>query len=205
MISLEKKIREGLTKVLPGSTAHQKLMKQRKPVSDIKNIEKAKVSAVLVLIYPRHNIPHIVLIKRHIYNGVHSGQIGLPGGKVEKEDANLIDTALREAHEELNIDSNKIEILGKLTPLYIPPSNFIVNPFVAIQKTSPVFVPDHYEVEKVIEISLDQFLNLDNLIYTQIKSGNYNKKAWAFQIDNHFIWGATGMILKELTELIAND
>lgn len=207
MKSIVEKIKEGFLRSLPGSSAHQKIMEHRKPLTEIKNLEKeAKISAVLILVYPIKEEPHVVLIKRHIYDGVHSGQIGFPGGRVEEGDFNLEATALREANEELKIKSKELEIIGQLTPLYIPPSNFIVYPFVAIQKSKPTFIPDHFEVEEIIELPLIEFLKPENLIYTTIKTGeNQNLKIRAYQIESRIIWGATGMILKELSELILED
>ena len=204
MIEIERKLRVGFEKLLPGANAHRKVMNNRKGISDLKDIEEtARKSAVLILIYPRNGVPHIVLNKRHAYDGAHSNQIGLPGGKVETSDSSLLDTALREANEELNIQSDKVKVIGQLTSLYIPPSNFIVSPFVGIHYDEPKFVPDSYEVQSVLEIPLNTFLRPNSLINTRVKVGDeVSMKVKAYDVSGQIIWGATCMIIKELSELI---
>jgi 8-oxo-dGTP pyrophosphatase MutT (NUDIX family) len=204
MNELKTKIEFGLSKKLPGNSAHQLLMKQRKPIQEIKEIAlKARISSVLILIYPKYGEPHIVLIQRHDYNGTHSGQIGLPGGKAEKLDKGLLDTALREAFEELQINKKELQVLGSLSPLYIPPSNFIVNPFIAIQETEPSFVPDKYEVKEVLEIPLSYFTTDENLSEQSVLNNNGQKiEVKGYMINGRIIWGATAMILTELRELL---
>lgn len=189
---------------LPGSIAHQLLMPNRKAIPELSEVlKKARKSAVLILIYPRMDQNHIVFIQRHTYNGSHSNQIGLPGGKVEQEDHSFQYAALREAHEELKIESANIEILGKLSPLYIPPSNFIVHPFVAIQSSEPTFIPDEYEVKEILEIPLESFLKQDALINKRISIGEsqfMDVKGYPYK--ERIIWGATGMIMTELRALL---
>src|SRR5688572_27853183 len=91
--------------------------------------KSAKISSVLVLLYPARDIVYTPLILRASYSGSHSGQISFPGGKFDKEDADLGCTALREAKEEIGIDPGKITLIGELATLYIPPSGFLVHPF----------------------------------------------------------------------------
>ena len=123
----------------------------------IKNYENenknniAKQSSVLILFYEKEGKLYIPLIKRASYDGVHSGQIAFPGGKVEPEDKDMIATALRESQEEIGISLTGIEILGILSPVFIPPSNFLVNVVLAYTSSVPQFTIDTFEVDELIE------------------------------------------------------
>lgn len=160
-------------------------------------------SAVLILFFPINNQPHVVFIKRAVDNTVHSGQISFPGGKYEKYDKTIVQTALRESNEEVGIDIEKIDIIGKLTQLYIPPSNFNVTPFIGYTKTVPQFTTN-YEVDRLITISLSELLNpnINSLNKIQHRNGN-EFVVPAYNIDNEVVWGATAMILSELIDVIS--
>lgn len=174
-------------------------MKPKKEVQ--KNTRKA---GVMALFYPnKQGETMLVLILRKSYKGVHSAQIGFPGGKVEPEDFNLQATALRETQEEIGVNAEKIQVLRALTRIYIPPSNFWVYPFIGITDHSPTFTPQESEVETIIEVKLDDFLN-DNFITDAILSTSYatNIKVPAFQLNGHIVWGATGMMLNEVKAML---
>jgi 8-oxo-dGTP pyrophosphatase MutT (NUDIX family) len=162
-------------------------------------------SSVLILMYPfsqEHEIS-IVLIQRPSYEGVHGGQISLPGGRFEEQDYDLKETALREAKEEIGIDPEKIITIGVLSELYIPPSNYLVLPFVGYTSVKPLFIPDPQEVAGIIEIKVNDLVNDNNIMTKEI----YVKPGLSvfgpcFEIDNHTIWGATAMILNEFKEIL---
>ena len=116
-----------------------------------KNPRKA---AVLMLFYPKNEMTHLALIVRNPYPGVHSSQIGFPGGKVEDFDANLEQTALRETHEEVGIHPDKVQIIKAFSEIYIPPSNFLVAPFMGISHEELTFIPNLDEVKRVLEFSI---------------------------------------------------
>ena len=120
-----------------------------------------RLSAVMVLFYLKNDKPFFVLVKRSVYDGVHSGQISLPGGQVEKSDTDYAATALRETHEEIGIDPEKVHIIGRLSAMYIPPSNFDVYPFVGYYPGVPHFKIDTVEIHQLMEIDLETFLNPD--------------------------------------------
>ena len=117
-----------------------------------------KKAAVLMLFYPKNKIVHLALIVRNTYPGVHSSQIGFPGGKVELSDANLAETAIRETHEEVGIPPEKITIVKSFTEIYIPPSNFLVAPFMGVSQDELAFVPDLEEVKKSFENMLGDLI-----------------------------------------------
>ena len=154
--------------------------------------------------YPSsENKVHFVLILRKTYKGVHSNQVGFPGGRVEKEDRDLEQTALRETEEEVGIPRSEIQVLKKLTQIYIPPSNFWVYPFLGIMERTPVLIPQEDEVEDILEIDLDEFLS-DSCLTTQKLSTSYaeNVDVPAFLLNGHIVWGATAMVLSEMKELL---
>ena len=162
-----------------------------------------KKAAVLMLFYPKNEIVHLALIVRNTYSGVHSSQIGFPGGKVELSDANLAETALRETHEEVGVHPNKIKIIKAFSEVYIPPSNFLVAPFMGIAHEELLFIPNETEVKSVLEFTLTDFLNDKNITTVNI-STSYAKAidVPAFVIDNNIVWGATAMMMSELKEVL---
>lgn len=166
--------------------------------------EKARRSAVLILFYPYRGEIYLPLILRPIYDGVHAGQMAFPGGRMERTDENLIRTALREAQEEIGIRVTDVQVLGQLTELYIPPSNFFVQPVVGVMKHRPDFYPDPREVEEVVEVPLATFLDETIVGDTQIEVRGVLIDAPFFQIQNHKVWGATAMMISELLAVIAS-
>lgn len=169
------------------------------------NLEKAKKAGVLILFYPDiKNITYFVLILRKSYKGVHSGQVALPGGKIEKNDRDLVHTALRETEEEIGVDMSTIQVLKPMTELYIPPSNFLVKPTVAMVDYLPKFIKEETEVEVIIPVKLGDFLELKprhGMINTSYVG---NKQVMSFPIKGYTVWGATAMILSELQVMFKN-
>lgn len=166
--------------------------------------KKPNEAGVLAVFYPdlRDNAK-LVLILRKTYKGVHSNQVGFPGGRVESFDKDLEQTALRETEEEVGIFRKDVQIIKKLTKLYIPPSNFWVHPYMGLLHKTPSLIAQEEEVEKIIEVDLDHFLDERNMI-TEILSTSYaeNIEVPAFSLNGHVVWGATAMMLSELKDLI---
>ncbi|TDW52423.1 8-oxo-dGTP pyrophosphatase MutT (NUDIX family) [Flavobacterium sp. 270] len=191
---------------LPGELAHVKMAPLER-LEALKNInleeKKPRIAAVMMLLYPKNGKTHLVLIVRNAYNGVHSSQIAFPGGKYETADLDFAATALRETHEEVGVLPEKIKIIKEFTPVYIPPSNFLVHPFLGVSSEELSFYPDVREVADVIELPLSVFLN-DEIIIEATLSTSYGSNVLvpAFNIQNHIVWGATAMILSELREVI---
>lgn len=167
-----------------------------------KNPRKA---AVLMLFYPKQHETHLALIVRNSYPGVHSSQIGFPGGKVEDIDKDLQETALRETHEEVGVAPEKVQIIKPFSQIYIPPSNFLVAPFMGISSEELKFIPDLDEVKRVLEFPLRLFLD-DNSITKVKMTTSYatDIEVPAFMVDKYVVWGATAMMMSELKEAIVN-
>ena len=196
-------LKKELKKELPGEKAHVKMAPGVR--NHFKPKEKSRKAGVLILLYQKESHLYVCFIQRTEYNGPHSGQISFPGGKTEKEDKTIIDTALRESKEEVGIEPDLVEIYGELTPLHIPVSNFIVYPIIGIYKTTPKFIIDPLEVKKVIEVKLSALLNPDNCTTKEFKYGDLSFVAPIYNPDNLTIWGATAMILSEFLEIVRNN
>ncbi|MCG9972711.1 NUDIX hydrolase [Christiangramia crocea] len=192
---------------LPGEAAHRKLapLIRLRELSEINISEKNPQEAgVMAVFYPDESQEtRLVLILRKTYKGVHSNQIGFPGGRAEEMDRDIRDTALRETEEEVGIPKDQILVIKKLSRLYIPPSNFWVQPFLGIMEKTPVLIPEESEVEEILEVRLTDFLNDENII-SQNLSTSYasNIEVPAYRLNGHVVWGATGMMLSEIRELI---
>ncbi len=162
--------------------------------------DTTRKSAVLVLLYPDANTVFCPLMQRPQNSGVHSGQISLAGGKQEETDQDFLHTALRETHEELGIDVPRANFLGELSPLYIPPSNFLVYPQVAFLDKKPDFLPNN-EVAELLLLDMIDFVQHDYL-HTKVIEASYMKAEMPyFNVLEKTIWGATAMILNELREV----
>lgn len=191
---------------LPAFDAHIKMAPLERIESLKKNQsgdENPRIAAVMMLFYPKNDKTHLVLILRNSYKGVHSAQIAFPGGKFEQQDENYETTALRETHEEVGIQPDKIEIIKTFTELYIPPSNFMVHPFLGICKEQITFSPDPSEVADIIELPLSVFLSDAIIVDTKLTTSYANNiSVPAFEIEKHMVWGATAMMLSELKEVL---
>lgn len=190
-----------------GEKAHMEMLPKfrTKELREV-DVEKAnpREAAVLALFYPdKDDITNIVLILRKTYKGVHSAQIGFPGGRVELTDSNLEETALRETYEEVGVQPENINILKKITKIYIPPSNFWVHPFIGLANHTPNFVRQETEVEQIVEVKLEDFLNESNLIEKTLNTSYAkNVNVPAFFLNEHVVWGATAMMLSEVKMIL---
>jgi 8-oxo-dGTP pyrophosphatase MutT (NUDIX family) len=163
----------------------------------------ARRGGVLAIFYPQDEQLYIPLILRPTYIGVHSGQVGFPGGGFDPIDADLTATALREAYEEVGVHPSEVTVLGHLTPLYVYASNYLVQPTVAWIDYRPDFRPDPYEVAQLIETPLLDLLSPSNRrVETWDLRGRTGEVPY-FAIQGHTIWGATAMMLCELLSLPA--
>ena len=189
---------------LPGEKAHLKMASKirLKELQSIYNTSKAISSGVLILLYPEDNSIKTVLIERQKYDGVHSGQVSFPGRRQEEGDKSLIETALRESNEEVNTNPANVEIIGTLTELYIPPSNFLVLPIIGYLKTKPNLIPEKNEVAEIITADISFLFEKKLKKEKTINVRGYKIKAPYYDVQGHIVWGATAMILSELAEVI---
>ncbi len=164
------------------------------------------LAGVLVLLYPKGNAWHIVFIERasRNKNDRHRGQISFPGGRFEDGDEILQNTAVREAEEEVGVNAANINILGSLTDLYIPVSNFHVFPFVGYTEETPVFTPQLSEVKDILEVPVTHFKDPEIRQKTTIRISDHLilKDVPYFNIHGTVLWGATAMMLNEFLALI---
>jgi len=191
---------------LPGEDAHMEMMPlERIAIFKDLNLENInpREASVMMLFYPKNNAPHLVMILRNSYKGVHSSQIGFPGGKVEKFDTSLAETALRETFEEIGVDKELITIIRPFTALYIPPSNFKVYPFLGYATQELTFNPDEREVFGIIEMPLSVLMD-DTTRVSKTLSTSYMEEVDvpAFKFEEYYIWGATSQMLNELKEVL---
>ena len=205
ILSLKTYLSKRLTEELPGKTAQIEAIPYRKTDYGTFNIDSARKSGVLILFYLKENTPHIALIQRPIYEGTHSGQIALPGGKVEETDRDIFHTALREANEEIGIIMDDVEVLGKLTNMYIPVSNFMVTPVIGIVDYSPDFIPDQREVAEIIDLKISNLTEIEQLSINKVRLTNGLKmEVPTFELNDKIVWGATAVILNELRHVLRN-
>uniref|UniRef100_UPI00404A3A3F NUDIX hydrolase n=1 Tax=Flavobacterium sp. TaxID=239 RepID=UPI00404A3A3F len=164
-----------------------------------------KKAAVLILCYPKNEQTHLVLIVRNEYPGVHASQIAFPGGKPEPEDRDLIDTAFREAEEEVGIPRHLLQLVRPFSDIYIPPSNYLVTPVFAYSNSNLTFVRQPSEVADILEFPIADLLD-DAIVVNEKMKTSYavSIDVPAFKINGHLVWGATAMMLSEFKESLKN-
>ena len=190
-----------------GEASHAKMSPPYRLELAEKMKEKAKSvkkAGVMALFYPNEaGETYLILILRKTYKGVHSGQVGFPGGKYEDKDNDLMITAIRETEEEVGVPKSMVEVIKTMSPLYIPPSNFMVHPYLAVSETTPNFVKQDEEVEGIIEVKLIDFIDESNIITTRVPTSfNVQVDVPAFKLNGYIVWGATAMMLGEVKDLL---
>jgi 8-oxo-dGTP pyrophosphatase MutT (NUDIX family) len=197
-------IQRKLSLELPGPSAQWLMAPSNRPQQSVGQ-ELFTRSAVMILLLLGPNETEIVFIRRARYDGVHSGQIGFPGGKFEPDEYSAEEVALREANEEIGINPSDVEILGALSPLHIPVSKMRVEPVLAVSEQIPSLVRNEREVEEIIIQPLDFFLQTNNLIAYELEQFvGETRKVPAFNAKPVPIWGATAMMMSELLTLICD-
>ena len=190
----------------PGLRAQLQMITNPRPGHKVfHEVEATCIKAgVLVLLYPWKDELYFVLTRRTIRLDHHQAQISFPGGRQE-EGEDLQQTALREACEELDVRPGSIRILGELTPLYIPPSNFCIYPVVAATERRPDFRPSTEEVAEVIEMPLNHLLDNENIHREMRTIRGTEVEVPFYSYKGHKIWGATAMVLAELLHMFKEE
>jgi 8-oxo-dGTP pyrophosphatase MutT (NUDIX family) len=196
-------VKQALTRTLPGLEAQARMAPpyRRDQMAEALNPPKdCKQAGVLILLYPQNGQLHFPLTRRPDSVEFHKGQISLPGGSREKTES-LRQAALREAQEEIGVKPSAVEVLGQLTSLYVPPSNFCVQPFVGYTPRRPDFQIEEKEVAELIEAPLDMLLDPTSM---HEEDWNIRGGTWRiplYQFGPHKVWGATAMILAEFVAM----
>jgi 8-oxo-dGTP pyrophosphatase MutT (NUDIX family) len=175
------------------------LRRRQDDFPEVKAPTRRRAAGVLVLFYERLGELHIVFFKRTDRVPTHKGQVAFPGGSGEEHDDDLVATALREAHEELGIDPDRVVMIGPLKPFDTYVSNFVVSPFCGfLVDPDPVFTAQPFEVEEVYEIPLARLRTRRSRHRGRVPGFSVPFPLPYYKIDDAIIWGATGSIVAEL-------
>ena len=206
MINFVTRLREALSKPLPGVDAQMRMAPSPRLGWDpLKFPEGASNGAALLLVYPHDETLHVALTVRGSGLRNHTGQVSLPGGRVD-EGETFEAAALREASEEIGIDPNTIELLGRLTPIHIPVSGFVLHPIVGFTPMRPAFQRAEWEVARIIEAPVSLLADpavAKREIRTRVVAGQSGDvDVPYFDIDGEKVWGATAMVLAEFCAIL---
>ena len=210
-LAFVEQLKSELSKDLPGSTAQQLMAPAHRLSSEHyqSTIKSFRPGSVMILLYEKDEQAHFVLTLRQSYQGIHSAQVSFPGGKIEEQDQSPTHAALRETEEEIGVKGHELEVIGSLTQLYIPPSNFMIYPSVSFAPGRLEFRKDEKEVAQIIEVAVKDLLNEDLVEYkamdlsrgTAIPGLNAVRVPY-FNFYGHQVWGATAMVLSEFKQLL---
>lgn len=204
LLKIKSDLKDQLQKELPGEAVQLQMAPVfRKPAEAYGDkILTATKAAVMLLIFDYGHELSTLLIQRTA-GGIHASQIALPGGKCEKEDLDEISTALRECNEEIAIPLNEIEVLGKLSPVYIPPSNYLVTPVVGWYSGKHDFTLAEDEVTRIIVEPVATFLDPSKVFTASfVMHTGVPTDAPAYQLKTDVMWGATAMMFSEFAAVL---
>ena len=205
LYQIEARVRDALDDPGPRPDTHSPLAPQPRSGWQAGVIPTgSRVAAALVLLYPIGRRVHLVLTRRTATLGQHAGQVSLPGGTVDGDET-VEAAALREAQEEIGLKTADLRIIGRLSPLYIPVSNFALHPVVAVSDTRPTLVPAAAEVAHILEIPLDELLDPARLRHGRRWRGDQAITVPYFELHGERVWGATAMVLGELIHLLSRQ
>lgn len=200
MTDIAEKIRQALLKTLPGREAHLKMLPPGRELTPAGETRRnLNYSSVMLLLYEEDRRIFACLIKRPQHMKTHPGQIALPGGRIEKGETALY-TALRETSEEIGISAEEVQVIGKLSAVYISVSQFVIQPFVGWLNKTPAFTINPHEVVRVIRFPLFEHRNSEEK--TEIHTASGKMTVPCIHFEGEVIWGATAMILSEFLDLV---
>ena len=198
-------IENALKRPLPGRKAQYLMAPGYRPEYELDEVMKfnPRIGGVLLLLDPHGDETSIIFTLRKQYEGTHSGQMSFPGGKREASDIDLTETALRETHEEIGVSPEQVRVIGRLSELYIPPSNFLVYPTVGVLREKAIFKKQEDEVEEIVEIPLSLFLDEKSRSKTNIKIIDHTTvEVPAYLYRGYTIWGATAIMMSEFAYIL---
>ncbi len=199
--SLFQQLKSQLRNRLPGNSSHIKMLPPGRLLQMPGLTDNYRESAVLILLFPSVDGIELCLIRRPSTMKNHAGQIAFPGGRREIFDADLIQTALREAREEIGIDPETVEVAGVLSTVYVQISSFLITPVVGWLSERPEIHTDPSEVAEVIFISLEDISSEVYRCNKEMETMTGILEVPGYEINKNFIWGATAMILAELVDI----
>ncbi|WP_421764840.1 NUDIX hydrolase [Ekhidna sp.] len=198
---LEKRVQ----KPMPGDVAHQRMKPKLASGAPLKmkHATPPRKGGVLILLYQDQETVHFPLIQRPSYEGIHSGQMALPGGRYEEEDQDQFNTALRETEEEIGVDQNSIQIVGSLSEFFVAASNYMVLPVIGKLDHKPKFVPEPREVADIVTPPVSHLIDPDRLKEKEMNVRNgFKMHCPYYDLAGRTVWGATAMMLSELVEIL---
>jgi 8-oxo-dGTP pyrophosphatase MutT (NUDIX family) len=158
-------------------------------------------AAVLVPLFQKGEDCHLLFTKRSDHVKYHKGEISFPGGVVDEEDKELVNTALREAYEEIGLIESDVQIIGVLDDI-VTITEFIVTPIVGLFPYPYPFKVSEVEIAELIEVPFSSLLDEDCFSEREIFRGGREEVIYNYQYGNHNIWGATARIVKQFLDLI---
>ncbi len=205
-------LKQRLQEALPHSDIHKEgldpkvldlLVEEEKNAKEQFKTKPPRICAVMIAIYQHEGKLYLPMMLRPTKSRAHPGQISFPGGKREEQDQDLIETAIREMEEEVGVRVSRANVLGDLTPIYIPPSNSLVTPIVGFLEGKPSYTPAPDEVEKVLDVKMEDLANPTNKRVKKVilTNGEYFEMP-AYAVNEVFIWGGTARMIMELNKLI---
>ncbi|NQZ78170.1 MAG: CoA pyrophosphatase [Ekhidna sp.] len=190
---------------LPGETAHLRMQPKLPSGAPfrISHQDAPRRGGVLILLYENEKEITFPLIQRQSYDGIHSGQVSLPGGRFEEEDGDQVRTALRETNEEIGVDMETVQVIGSLSEFFVAASNYMVQPVIGKINYHPSFVPEVREVEHILSPPLRHLLDQSRRKEKEMVVRNGFKMLCPyFDLEDKVVWGATAMMLSELVEVL---
>lgn len=195
-------------KELPGEQSHLAFMPKRGSSAEQlrKGIAFRDAAVAIILFHNEENKLCTIVTRRQEYDGSHSGQISFPGGKKEMDDRNLLDTAIRECHEEIGVYASNFELLKELSPLFVPVSQFLITPYVFYSHHKSFnYMRSEREVAAIHELDLLELYKSESVVNIDIQIGSdfTMKNVPHFKQGDILIWGATALILNELKDILS--
>ncbi len=199
-------LEEHIPDKIPGEKVHAEMAPLRQLSSEaLKQASHVKESAVAIHLFEKNNNLHVILTQRNTYDGAHSGQVSFPGGKRDQVDKTLLETARRESFEEIGLDVSKGKLIGEITPIYIPVSQFKVTPFVFYHEAELFDLkPEPREVKSIFSLPGNILLD-DKIIQLKdifISKDFTLKNVPCFVYEEYIIWGATAILLNEMKHIL---